>query len=320
MLVLGAATDAYARPEIERYVKLTAAPDPLDLGVVPQPGVYDAPTALTLRLTANCAQEGVVLAASQFQSAQGGSIPPSRIFVKVGGTGEFVALTVPLRVVPPAGPGIYTYELQFRITTEPTDPAGAYTGALQMVTKGIEGAPDVPGPTVACTLELELHAHYELQGNKCYFHIGNVFNASESGLTMHTSGMLTMNAGMFIGLNLSAMSKITDNSFEKDAGGQLTGVIRDAMAGTTDVLGRNISNEAIDVRILLSWDVGVNYNRPQYFGDSPDGLVSRTLWWLVNNGAPGAYPLKWKIMLLPEPAQADGNYYFESEVVVAPVL
>lgn len=318
--VLIAAVDrSQALPRIRRYVGLTALPSPLDLGSVPQPGTYDSPATLAMHLAANCNHGGVVISTTQFQSAEGGAIPPGRILVKLPGTEQFVAMTQPVPVTAPAGPGIQDFQLTFRVVTEPTDPAGTYTGTLHFLTQGADGAPAVPGPPVPVTLELQLHTSYELVGGKCYFHLGNVFTATEADLTVRPTGALATNAGMFIGLNVSGMSNITAGSFE-GGGGHLTGRIFDAMVGTIDVLGRDISNERIDMSILLSWDGGGSFAAPQYFGDSPDGNVHRTMWWLVNGGAPGIYSLVWEVKLLPDSAHADGNYYFESEVVVAPLL
>jgi hypothetical protein len=319
VLLIVALEMSQALPRVRRYIELTATPTALDLGQVPKPGTYDSPAVLSLHLAANCNHGNVVISATQFESAEGGVIPPSRILVKLPDTGQFVPMNYPIPVAPPAGPGVCDFQLSFRVATLQTDPAGTYTGTFQLTTLGVESFPGVPGPAVPCTLELELFTSYALLGGKCYVHIGNVFEATEEDLTVHPTGTLTTNAGMYIGLNLSAMSNITQASFETSGGG-LTGRIFRAMVGTVDVLGRDISNEAIDLRILLSWNAGGSYAPPDYYGYSPDGNISKTLWWLVNGGNPNNYDLDWEIRLLPEPAQADGNYYLECEVVVAPLL
>jgi len=319
--VLAVVTDkSGALPRIWRRISVSAIPDPLDLGDIPQPGAYDSPAALAVHLAANCAHGGVVISTTPFQSAQGGVIPKSRIFVKPPGGGQFVPLTNPVPVTSPAGPGVRDFQLQFRIETEVTDPAGTYTGTFQLITAGAGGYPAVPGPSIDCTVDLKIYAGYQVSQAKTYVHLGNVFQASDADLTFQADGSLTANTGMYVGLRVSTMSNITAGSFETDGNGKLTGTIFGAMAGTVDVLGRDISNEAIDLRILLSSNGGGSYYPPDYFGQSPDGNIDRTIWWLINNGAPGVYDLIWEMRLLPEPAHADGNYYFESEIVVTPLL
>ena len=173
----------------------------------------------------------------------------------------------------------------------------------------------------AIDVEADVEMYVATTSNSSYyFHIGNLATATDDDLTAYPTGTLDSNAGMYIGLNLSAVSGIGQSSFEKDGSNNLTGRVYDAMAGTIDVLGRDISDEAFDLRIKLSWNDGTVYHAPDYFGDSPDGTISNSLWWLVNGGAPGSYALKWKVRLLPEVHQADGNYSFESEIVVSPAL
>jgi len=169
-------------------------------------------------------------------------------------------------------------------------------------------------------VEADIEIYCSMTSNSSYyFHVGNLGTVTEEDLTAYPTGTLSTNAGMYVGLKLSAMGNINQNSFETDGAG-LTGRIFDAMVGTVDVLGRDISDEAFDLKILLSWDGGNTYNRPVYYGASPDGYIDDTLWWLINNAVPGEYDLKWKINLLPEAYQADGNYHFVSEIVAAPFL
>ena len=309
-----------ALPRVKRYIGLTAQPQSLDLGAVSQPGLYDSPAVLSLHLAANCNHGRLVMTTTPLQSAGGDVIPPSRVFVRLPETGQYVPLTQPVVIAPGAGPGVRDFQLRFRIKTQPTDPAGTYTATFNLVVEGVGGFPAVPGPAVTYQVELERHTAYEFTGTRTYIHIGNIFRATEDELTAHTVGSVSTNHGLYIGLNLAAVSGINPNSFERDSGGQLTGRIYDAMRGTVDVLGRSIANEAFDLRVLLSWDGGGAYVAPTYYGQSPDGNVSKTLWWLLKNGDPGMYNLDFKIRLLPEPVQADGNYYFESEIVVTPAL
>ncbi len=319
-ILLALAGDSDALPRVRRYIGLTASPMPLDLGTVSAPGTYDSAAVLSMHLAANCNHGGTIISTSGLQREGGGQIPPERIHVRLPDTGQYVSLVNPVAVAPAAAPGLQDFQLRFRLLTEPADPAGTYTGTFSFITEGGAGWPAVPGPSIPVTLELEIAAGYELVGGKCYFHIGNIFTAAEQDLTIHATGSLTTNAGMFIGLNLSAMGHISDASLERNGSGHLTGRIMGGMIGTIDVLGRNISEERIDISILLSWDGGGTHRPPDYFGSSPDGNVHRTVWWLVNEGNPGIYALDWKVRLFPQQAQADGNYYFESELVVAPVL
>jgi len=318
-LLVGPPTPSQALPHLERYVELTASPIPLDLGAVGRPGTYDSTAVMSLHLAANCAHGGVVISTTGCQLDPDHVIPPERIFVKVPATGDYVALTHPVHVTPPAGPGIHDFQLSFRVQTEPTDRAGLYRGSFDLITEGARGAPAVPGPAVRYTLELQVYTAYTLEGGKCYFHLGNIYSAGEEDLTIHPAGSFTSNAPVYVGLNLSAMPNIDSGSFETGGGGGLTGRIFGGMIGTIDIAGRDISDESMDLRILLSWD-GEPHKPPEYYGYSPDGNVPDTLWWLVSDGEPGTYTLDWEIRLLPEPDQADGNYYLESEIVVAPVL
>jgi hypothetical protein len=178
----------------------------------------------------------------------------------------------------------------------------------------------VPGPTVQVSLEVEMYGAYEIQGNKCYVHLGRPFEVAAEVLRLRPTGSFTSTTGMYMGLNLSGVGKPGQDPIERDVHGNPTGRILGAMAGTKDVLGRSIADEAFDVMVLMSWNGGASYNPPSYFGASPDGLVTRTLWWLIGEGVPGQYPLGWDIRLLPDMAQADGNYCFGAEIVLAPRL
>ncbi|GAI21941.1 unnamed protein product, partial [marine sediment metagenome] len=51
-------------PGIERYISISVTPKELDLGSVPQPGLYDSPAILTLQVEANCPHGGVVVHAT----------------------------------------------------------------------------------------------------------------------------------------------------------------------------------------------------------------------------------------------------------------
>jgi len=155
-------------------------------------------------------------------------------------------------------------------------------------------------------------------GLKIYFHIGNVYDARqnpEQNLTAFVTGSLTSNHGMFVGLCFTGTGK-GPSSFEMD-GGAPTGRVLGAMVGSVDAGGRDTSGEGFDVRFLFS--TGSGYRPPDYYGDSPDGTIHDTLWWLVGSEG-GTFNLSWEVTLYPEEHQADGNYHLDPVIVVSPTL
>jgi len=309
-----------AGPQIQRYISLTAKPNPLALGTVSEPGTHDVANALDVHFTANCSHGDMLISTAGLQSGSGDLIPPERIFVRLPGTGNYVAMSSPVSVSLPAGPVIHDFELRFRVQVEPTDPAGTYSGAFQTLVDGGTGWPDVPGSGVLASLEIEMYCGYTIQGGKGYVHLGRPFEASQEDLTLRPTGSLVSSGSMYIGLNLSGVGAPGEDPIEKDGNGDPTGRVLGAMEGTVDVMGRSIADEEFDVAVLLSWDGGNTHHAPDYFGTSPDGAVSGALWWLVGSGAPGQYDLSWEVRLLPGVGQADGNYDFQSEIVVTPRL
>jgi len=122
---------AHAIPKVERYVSVTVTPATLDLGSVPQPGLYDSPSELKAHVTANCVHGGVVASMTALERAGGGgSIGPERIFLKLPATGVYVAMTDPVAVTGPMNPGVFDVVLMFRLQTTLADPAGEYAGTL----------------------------------------------------------------------------------------------------------------------------------------------------------------------------------------------
>jgi len=173
-------------------------------------------------------------------------------------------------------------------------------------------------------IECDIEMYYEeaFQNNKIYFHVGNPYTATPEEKTAYVTGQFRSNNGMYIGISFDKTSK-TEADMLKD-GGNYTGEVKDAMVGTTDVLGRDISNQAFNAKFTLRWrkDAGgwSLYEAPVSFGTGASGTVLNALWWLVNAGAKGSYDVEYKVEMLPAVEQADGNYMFDPAIVVAPIL
>ena len=131
-----AAQPACALPRIERYLSVTVTPSELDLGTVPQPGVYDSPSELKVHVTANCTHGGVVASVTPLVRAGGGTLDPERVSVKLPGTGNYVPMTNPVPVTGPMDPGVFDVILKFRLTTDFQVLAGTYTGTITITCAG----------------------------------------------------------------------------------------------------------------------------------------------------------------------------------------
>jgi hypothetical protein len=321
-MILGLSTrDGQALPKVQRYVSLTATPNPLDLGTLTGVGVHTFEALLAMRLTSNCAHGGVVMVAQPLRTEGGAEIPLSALFVQLPGSSEYLPLSVPVALTAPAGPGVLDFQVGFRAVADHTIAPGSYVGTLHLVTEGIAGGgPAVPGPVVEVHLNVDLHAMMFHMRTRSYVHLGNPYQASEEDLTLRATTVLSANTGMLVGLNLAQMGQLSAASVELDSGNRPTGRVLGSLQGTRDVLGRDISDESFDLRVLMSWDGGNTFDRPTHCGQAPDGHVAEAIWWRVGEGVPGLYPLVWQIQLLPTPHQADGTYYFTSEVVIAPEM
>ena len=117
-------------PRIEPYISISVTPQQLDLGAVPQPGLYDSPATLTLQVEANYPHGGVVLHATPLVCPKARPILPDRIFVRIPKTGEYVPMKGPVEITGPMSPGSFGFELKFRVNTELQDRPGTYTGTL----------------------------------------------------------------------------------------------------------------------------------------------------------------------------------------------
>jgi hypothetical protein len=176
-------------------------------------------------------------------------------------------------------------------------------------------------PNLEVECDIELHCSQTISNNKIYFHIGNIYTAlqnPQTDLTATFDGTFSSNNGMYVGICFEGTGKGPADMLQ-DTGGY-TGEIKDAMVGTADVLGRDITGEAFNAKILLSEDGGSTWNRPFDYGTDASGTIVETLWWLIAGGGEGTYDVKWKVEILPEAHQADGNYRFDPAIVVAPIL
>lgn len=165
--------------------------------------------------------------------------------------------------------------------------------------------------------DIEMYYSESFSNNKIYFHLGNLYTATSTDKTAYVAGTFTSNNGMYIGICFTGTGK-DETNMEGDGSGGYTGRVFDAMVGTVDVLGRDISGESFDCEFLLDW--GTGWNPPVTYGDGASGTIHDTLWWLVGSGAPGTYNVTWRVRMLPETNQPDGNYNLDPVVVAAPLL
>jgi hypothetical protein len=177
--------------------------------------------------------------------------------------------------------------------------------------------------------DIEMYCAETLEQHKIYFHIGNIYDALENpstDLTACVAGTLTSNNGQYVGISFDGTSKATDPaSYFEGYPDTLTGRIFNAMVGTVDCGGRDISSEAFDITITLKYsgtggDTGGAYVAPDTYGEGAHGTIPNALWWGIAGGAPGQYTLEWKIELHPDTHQVDGNYHLDPALVVAPVM
>lgn len=170
--------------------------------------------------------------------------------------------------------------------------------------------------TLEVEADVEMYFTQSVSNNKIYFHLGNIYDAGLADKTAYVDGSFSTNNGQYIGISFLGTSK-DESSFEKDADtGEYTGVILDGMQSDRDTW-REQDNQ-MDVEILLNW--GAGWTAPVNYGDGAHNTVTDTLWWLVDDGNAGTYDYRWRVRLLPEADQPDGDYYLDPAVVSAPVL
>ena len=163
--------------------------------------------------------------------------------------------------------------------------------------------------------DVEMYFTQSVSNNKIYFHLGNIYDAGLADKTAYVDGSFTTNNGQYIGISFLGTSK-TDADFEKDVDGNYTGVILDGMQSDND--SWRTQDNQMDLEILLDW--GAGWTAPVNYGDGAHDTVTDTLWWLVDGGNAGTYNYQWRVRLLPEADQPDGDYYLDPAIVSAPVL
>ena len=165
--------------------------------------------------------------------------------------------------------------------------------------------------------DIEMYYTETVSNNKVYFHIGNLYSLTTAQRTAYVSGSYTSNNGMWIGISFDGTTKV-EADFEKDGSGDFTGVILDGMQSDYDTW--RAQDNQMDVEIKLSWDGGTTWNPPGAYGDGSHSTIHDTLWWLVDGGAAGTHNYSWRIRLLPDTDQPDGDYYLDPVLVSAPIL
>jgi hypothetical protein len=188
--------------------------------------------------------------------------------------------------------------------------SGVYAGSDGWITTDQSGDMDLE-----VEADIEMFVTQSIADNKIYFHIGNIFDATSSDLIAYVPGTLTSNNGQYIGISFLGTSK-GEASFQKDGSGDYTGVILGGMQ--SDHHTYSTQDEQMDVEILLNW--GDGWTAPGGYGDGAHGTITKTLWWLLDGGAAGTHTYNWRVRLLPEAAQADGDYYLDPAVVSMPAL
>lgn len=188
--------------------------------------------------------------------------------------------------------------------------SGVYAGDDGWITASESG-----DSTLEVEADIEMYFTESVSNNKIYFHIGNIYSATLPDRTAYVDGSFSTNNGQWIGINFTGTGK-TESDFEKDTGGNFTGKILGGMQSDNDTW-RSQDNQ-MDIEIKLNW--GTGWQPPGAYGDGAHSTIHDTLWWLVNGGAPGTYSYQWRIRILPEPHQPDGDYYLDPVIVVSPVL
>lgn len=168
--------------------------------------------------------------------------------------------------------------------------------------------------------DVEMYCSETISDHKIYFHLGNIYNATTADKTAYVNGTLASNNGQYVGISFEHTNK-TIADFE-EVGGALTGRIINAMKADHDTWRTNVFPQYMDVEILLWYNgYSTQWETPSNFGAGSHGTQQNVLWWYPpNNGNPGSYSFKWRIKLLPEANQPDGDYYLDPVMVVTPVL
>ena len=174
--------------------------------------------------------------------------------------------------------------------------------------------------TLDIECDIEMYYSESFENNKIYIHIGDPVGATDADRTAFVDGSFSSNNGQYLGVSFLGTNK-TAADMEQDVDGY-TGVVKDAMVASRDTWRELTGDNAasFDIKLSMSWDGGSIYHRPVNYGDGSHGTVTDTLWWLVDDGGIGTYPISIKVEMLFEGDQPDGNYNFDPAMVASPVM
>jgi len=170
---------------------------------------------------------------------------------------------------------------------------------------------DEEGGDLKVEADVEMYCSETLENFNIYFHIGNIYNATASDLTAYVKGTMQSNNGQYVGLYLGPGKNV------EKIGTAYTGKVIDGMQSDHDTW--RPQDNKMDIEFALKVDDGP-WQVPDNYGEGAHGTIVDTLWWGVAGGAPGSYELKWRVRILPEVDQPDGDYYLDPTFVVAPAL
>lgn len=167
--------------------------------------------------------------------------------------------------------------------------------------------------------DIEMYWSETIADNKIYFHLGNPFTATTEDKQAVVTGTYATNNLMYIGISFAGTDKEAGD-FESDGSG-LTGRVLGGMVGSTDIGGRDISDQSFDIRFLANCNGGA-WTRPNNFGVGAHATIPATLWWKpdVLGMTLGTGTMAYQVTIEPPASQPDGNYGLDPLLVTAPVL
>lgn len=176
---------------------------------------------------------------------------------------------------------------------------------------------DVDDAVIDVETDIEMYWSETTANNKIYFHIGNPFTATEADKSATVNGTYATNHPMYVGISFDGTSKVAED-FHMD-----TGIVDDAMVGTVDIGGRDISAESFDVMFLCRLNGG-SWLTPTSFGAGSHDTQPACLWWNPTvtgmMTALGTGTMDFFVKILPAASQPDGNYHLDPTIVASPML
>jgi len=164
--------------------------------------------------------------------------------------------------------------------------------------------------------DIEMYIYEAISGNKVYFHIGNPYTAGDGDKTAYVYGSFSSNNGMYIGLTFDGTK--TAANFEK-VGSAFTGKILHAMKSDRDTW--RTQNFDFDIEMMLTDDGGTTWYPPVAYDVGSHGTIPMSLWWRpASFELPGAHNYAWRIKLLIDADQPDGDYHLDPAIVAVPEL